>query len=323
MARYILRRFLQMIPLLLGITFISFVIIQLAPGDYLSQQRLYNPDISPETLEQMRRQFGLDQPLHVQYLKWLWGVLHLDFGYSFQYKMPTLELLASRMLATLLLGLTSTLFAWLVALPIGIHAATHPYSWSDRLLSVFAFLGLSVPNFFLAFLLIFFVVSRGLDLPIQGLTSVDHKQLSPAGQLMDYARHLLLPTVVLGTASLAGLMRYMRGNLLEILGEDFIRTARAKGLPERRVIYRHAVRNAINPLITLFGYDLASLLSGAALTENVFGYPGLGRLVLQAVLSYDLYVVMGALFLSGVLLVVGNLVADVLLALADPRIRYT
>lgn len=311
-----------MIPLLLGVSLLSFIMIHLAPGDFLTQARL-NPDISQETLQVMEARFGLDKPLPEQYFRWLWGMLHLDFGLSFSYKMPVFQVIGTRVLNTLILSVTAMIISWGVAIPIGIHAATHRYSWSDKLLTVFAFLGLSIPNFFLALLLLYVIVAAHLPLPVGGMTSIDFDYMSFGEKVVDLLKHLLVPALVLGTAGIAGLMRQMRGNLLDVLRMDYVTTARAKGLAERIVIYKHAVRNAINPLVTIFGFWIAGLLSGAALTENVVAWPGLGQLILQALMAKDVYLVMGAIMMGSVLLVAGNLLADILLAVVDPRIRYS
>src|SRR3990172_8337741 len=244
MLRHIVQRLLNLIPLLFGVTLISFIIIQLSPGDFLSEMRL-NPVVSSETVEAMRRNFGLDQPLHIQYLKWLRAIfLRGDLGYSFAYHVPVTWLIGSRLLNTLILNLTS--------------------------------LGISTPPFFPGLLLLLFAFKTRL-LPIGGMTSLDYEFFPWYGKVLDVARHLVIPATVLAFTASAGLMRQMRGNLLEVLRQDYVRTARAKGLAERPVIYKHAVRNAINPLITIFGFEIGGLLSGSAILENVVGWPGLGR----------------------------------------------
>ena len=323
MIRYILRRLILLGPLLVGITFVSWAAIQLAPGsgDYFQALVLQYPQISPQTIAGLRARFGLDQPPLIQYLHWLWSILHLDFGYSFAYQVPVTWLIGSRALNTLLLSLTSLVVAWVLAIPLGIYSAVHQYSFLDGLLSASAFVAISVPSFFSALLLLYAAYWTHL-LPLQGLTSVDFDFLPWWAQALDIARHLILPTIALGVFSVGGLMRYMRTNLLDVLRADYVKTARAKGLRERVVIFKHAVRNAINPLVTLFGFELGGLLSGAAFVENVLGYPGLGRLILEAVLKKDVFVVMGSLLLGSVLLILGNLTADILLAYVDPRIRY-
>ncbi len=320
MLRYIARRVLHMIPLLLGVSLVSFIVIQLSPGDFLAEIRL-NPVVSGEIVDQMRRNLGLDQPVYVQYIKWLWSVLRLDFGYSFAYQVPVGWLIGTRLLNTLLLNVAALIIAWTVAIPIGIRAATRQYSWSDNTFSMAAYLGISTPTFFSGLLLLFVAYKTGW-LPIGGMTSLDYEFLPAWGKAVDLARHLVIPAVVLGFGASAGLMRQMRGNLLEVLRQDYVRTARSKGLAERPVIYRHAARNAINPLITIFGFEIGALLSGSAILENVVGWPGLGQLILESALRKDLYVVMASLMLGSVTLVLGNLIADVLLAFVDPRIRY-
>jgi len=323
MIQYIARRIVLLGPLLVGITFVSWAAIQLAPGsgDYFQQLVLQYPQISPETIAGLRARFGMDQPPWVQYFHWLWNIVHLDFGLSFAYQVPVTWLIGSRALNTLLLSITSLVAAWALAIPLGIYSAVHQYSVTDGLLSAGAFVAISVPSFFSALLLLYAAFWTHL-LPLQGLTSVDHDSLSWVGRVLDLAWHLVLPTIALGVFSVGGLMRYMRNNLLEVLRADYVKTARAKGVAERRVIFRHAVRNAINPLVTLFGFELGGLLSGAAFVENILGYPGLGRLVLEAVLKKDVFVVMGSLLMGSVLLILGNLTADILLAYVDPRIRY-
>jgi peptide/nickel transport system permease protein len=323
MLRYIVRRLILLGPLLVGITFVSWAAIQLAPGsgDYFQSLVLQYPQISPATIAGLRARFGMDQPPWIQYLRWLWSIIHLDFGLSFAYQVPVTWLIGSRALNTLLLSLTSMAAAWAIAIPAGIYSAVHQYSIVDGALNVSAFVAISVPSFFSALLLLYAAFWTHL-LPLQGLTSVNYDVLPWWGKTLDVGWHLILPTVALGVFSVGGLMRYMRNNLLDVLRADYLKTARAKGLTERRVIFRHAVRNAINPLVTLFGFELGGLLSGAAFVENVLGYPGLGRLILEAVLKKDVFVVMGSLLLGSVLLILGNLAADILLAVADPRIRY-
>ncbi len=318
--RYIVRRFLHMFPLVIGISLISFFIIQLAPGDFLTQQAL-NPQVSAERIAQERARFGLDEPVYVQYFIWLKNALRLDFGHSFSYRVPVFRLIASRLFNTFILSLSAMIFTWILSIPLGIISAIKQYTWVDKLLTFLAFLGLAIPNFFFALLLLFMAMRTGW-FPVGGMYSVNYHSLSLLAKIGDRLYHLILPTIVLGTSGMAGLMRQMRGNLLDYLKADFVTTARAKGLSERVVIWKHAVRNAINPIITIFGLSLPGLLSGAALTEIVMAWPGLGRLMLEAVLAQDLYLVMGSLIMGSVLLILGNLVADLLLAWVDPRIRY-
>lgn len=316
-----------MIPLLIGISFLSFSIMYMAPGDFLGELRL-NPQISAETIAMMRAQYGLDEPFLVQY--WLWfkqafpvpGNWSVNLGRSFQYNMPVTALIGQYALNTLLLGLASSVLAWLIAIPVGIYAARNQYSFGDKALTTFTFMGISIPNFFLALVLLYLVVRFELPFPIGGATSLNYEEMTLWQKFVDRAHHLIIPTFVLMTSSTAGLMRYMRSNLLETLGQDYVRTARAKGLSERVVVYKHALRNAINPLITFLGYEIASLLGGATLTEIVTSYPGLGRLLYQGIQFNDYHLVLGGLMMGSFMLIVGNLIADLLLAWSDPRIRY-
>lgn len=321
MLRFILRRLLQTIPLLMGITFISFMVMQLAPGDYLTQMRA-NPQVNPETIERLRTSFGLDKPWFVQYLLWLKNAVTGNFGYSFSYKVPVFSLIGQYTAATLLLAATSLIFAWIVAVPLGIYAALHKNGLIDRLASFLAFAWISSPGFFIALLALLFAQKTGW-FPVGGMQSPNYSSLTPPQKFLDVAYHLILPTLVLGTRQVATIMRQMRGNLLDVLGENYILAARARGLKESLVVWRHGVRNALNPLITILGFEIAGLLAGAALVENVMSWPGLGRLLLGAVQAQDLFVAMGAFLMGAVMLILGNLIADILLALTDPRIKYS
>ncbi len=309
-----------MVPLLLGITFFSFMIISLAPGDFLTTMT-QNPQISTDTIDALRARYGLDKPWFIQYFIWLWNAIHLDFGYSFANQVPVFTLIGERMVNTLLLALSAAILAWGLSIPLGIISAVRRNTWIDRSASFIAFFGLSIPEMFFALLMVFFAAKTGW-FPVGGMKSIDFEYLSPLAQIGDLLYHLILPTIVLASVSMAGRMRQMRGNLLDTLLMDYIQTARAKGLSERVVIFKHALRNAINPLITLFGFTLADLLSGAFLVEVIMSWPGLGRLTLDALFSRDLYLVMGSLVMASVMLIIGNLIADLMLALNDPRIQY-
>jgi len=319
MKTFLLRRLLLLPVILLGISVISFTLLQLAPGDYLDSLKL-RPDVSPELIEEQRRKLGLDRHPVEQYLRWLWSALRLDFGYSFSYKIPVAELLAQRLPATFLLAFCATAFAWLIAIPLGVLAALWQGSVFDRLSSALAFFALAVPEFFLALLAVFFAAQTGW-FPLTGLTSVDHEFLPPWQKFLDIAHHLFLPTVVLGIGSVASLMRIMRANFLDTMRAEFVMAARAKGVPELRVLFIHTLRNAINPLVTIFGYSIAGLLSGSLIVEIVMGYPGIGLLVYEAFFQKDIYVVMASILMASLMLVLGNLIGDISLALVDPRIR--
>jgi len=321
MRTYIIRRFLQAIPLLIAISLLSFFIMQLSPGNYLDTIRL-NPSISEDLIETMERQYGLDKSIPEQYFHWVWQLLRGNLGESFTYKIPVTQVIKSRLTNTIILSVAAMIIAWGLSIPIGIYSATHKYTFGDNFFTSLAFVGLSIPNFFFALLLLFLIVRFNIPLPINGMTSIMHEFLTPIGKVIDILKHLLVPAVVLGTASMASLTRIMRGQMIEAMRSDYIRTARAKGLKNRKVIYKHAFRNAINPMITIFGFQISALLSGAALTETVTGWPGLGKMMLTAVRSKDLYLAMAGLMIGSVLLIIGNLIADIMLALSDPRIRY-
>lgn len=321
MLRFILRRLVHMIPIVLAVVAIGFGLIQLAPGDVFTQMVL-NPNVRPEDIELFRSQFGLDQPWYRQFFLYIFNALQGNFGWSMTQRAPVFVLVQQRAAATILLSLTSLAFAWFVSIPFGIIAATNQYKWKDQFISFFAFFGLAIPNFFLAFLLIYLISRLNLSFfPLGGMTSIDHEQMGWLAQRLDVGRHLILPVFVIGTSQMAQLTRYMRGNMLEIMNQQYIVTARAKGQKESKVIYRHALRNAINPMITILGFQLGVIMSGAALVENVLAWPGLGRLILNSILQQDLYMVVGSLIYGVILLVIGNLIADILLAVVDPRIR--
>lgn len=327
LLRYILRRLLHMIPILLMVIALGFLLLQLAPGDSFTKM-LLEQDISQETLEAFRSEFKLDKPWPVQFVSYIWNILHLDFGFSAEYKTGVFDVVKLRAIPTIELSMVSLLFAWGLSIPMGVYAAQKQYKWQDQGISIFAFIGLAIPNFFLAFLLLYFVTATsgnmaGTWLPIGGRTSVNFSDMSWIQQRLDIIWHLILPVFVLGTSAMAGLTRIMRANMLEILNMQYIVTARAKGQSEKVVVFKHALRNAINPMITILGFQISSILGGAALTESVLSWPGLGMLILQAIMAQDMYLVIGSLLYSTVLLVLGNLLADILLALTDPRVRIS
>ncbi len=308
-----------MFPIVIGMTFVSFLIIKLAPGDYLTQLEL-NPSISKETIEELKRLYGLDQNLFVQYFHWFVNALQFKLGYSFAYHKPVLELIKERLLNTLELTLTSFLLSWLIAVPLGIVAGVYRGELLDKLITAFSLFGISVPNFFLAFLLMFFAAKTGL-FPIGGVVSQNYSSLPWWGKILDRLWHMAIPLTVLVIGSVASLLRLVRSTILDELNKDYVKVAIAKGLPYRVVVLKHAFRNALNPFLTLIGFDIAGLLSGAALIEIITAWPGMGRLIFEAVMSQDLFVVMGSLYIGGIMLVVGNLIADLLIALNDPRVR--
>lgn len=320
MLRLLLHRVLVMIPLIIAITFIVFAVMAFTPSDPFAEMRM-NPAVAPETVAALEREFGFGQPLPIRYAKWLGQVLRGDLGISVAYRVPVSELLGMRAVNTVVLALASIAFSWTLAIPMGVTAALRPRSAMDRLLSLGAFVGMSVPSFFFALLLMYVALRSGW-FPVGGTTSIGYDALSPGAKILDRAHHLVLPVLVLGTSGMANLMRIMRGQILALRGADFVRTARAKGLSERQVVWKHMLRNALNPFVTLAGYELGALLSGAALVEAVMNLQGLGTLLLDAVRSLDVYLVMGAVLMGALLLLVGNLLADLALAAVDPRIDF-
>lgn len=320
---YVGKRLLQALLTLLFASMLCFAVIQFAPGDFLDAAR-QNPQISPETIADLEQRFGLDQHPVVQYFKWLEQILTRgDFGDSFAYSRSISSILWERIPATLLLSIASIIVTWAIAIPLGIIAAVNQNQWSDRFLRVLSYLSQGMPTLITGLLLLFFAQLTTPLFPIGGMTSIDHDDLNIIGKVLDVGWHMILPTLALSITSFAGLQRIMRGELLDVLRQDYIQTARAKGLPESRVIYVHALRNAINPLITLLGFEFSSLLSGAFITETFFDWPGLGLLVLQAFQAQDLYLVMASLMMGAVMLIVGNLIADLVLNVVDPRISLS
>ncbi len=322
MWKLIVRRILEAIPLLLAISLVTFYLLFHSPGDFLSALRM-DPKIPQEFLDREVARLGLDRPWYEVWARWVWGVVrHGNLGNSFSYKIPVAELIGQRLFNTFLLALSSTLFAWCIAVPLGIIAAVRQNRLADRFASAIAFLGLSVPAVLLALFAVYFA-ARTEWFPTGGMTSDRYAELPSTWEKMkDIAHHLVLPTIVLGMGGLAIYTRQMRSNLLEALGADYMRTALAKGLSYRQAVLRHALRNALNPMISLFGFAFSDLLSGAFLVENVMAWPGLGRTTIEAYNSKDMFVVAAAVMLASVMLILGNLLADILLALNDPRIRY-
>jgi len=314
---YILKRIIQALPLLVIVSIISFTIIKLSPIDPLAELKL-NPAISPETLQSERERLGLDLPVCQQYFNWSGSFIQGDLGVSTSGE-KVVNRLMERIPNTLLLTIIVIFLTWLAAIPIGIYAALNWKTTADRVLTIISSMGMAIPSFFFALLLLIMAVKTGW-FPVGGLTSVGFEDFSLIHKILDIAHHLVLPVIVLTTLSLAGLQRQMRGNLLDVLETDYVKMARAKGLPENKVIYKHAVRNAINPLVTLLGFEFAALLNGAALTEFVLQYPGLGRLILEAVMKSDINLVMASLMIGSIMLIIGNLIADILLKLVDPRV---
>lgn len=322
MGRYLLKRLLLMIPLFIGITIISFAVIHLAPGSPIDLATDLNPKATAEVKARMRALYGLDKPLYVQYWNWLSRLLVLDFGRSFsQDGRLVIDKISERLPITIFINLTSLLLIIAVAIPLGILSATYRHSFFDKATTVFVFLGFAMPTFWLALLLmILFGVHLGW-LPISGLKSLNYEYLPPAAQVWDRISHLILPVFISAFGGLAGMSRYMRSNMLEVIRQDYIITARAKGLSHRQVIFKHALRNALLPVITILGLSIPGLIGGSVIFETIFAIPGMGQLFYASVMARDYPTIMGMLVIGAILTLVGNLIADIGYALADPRIR--
>jgi peptide/nickel transport system permease protein len=322
---YLLRRIVGAIPLLLGILTIIFFLIHLAPGDPTA--RYFNPNVSPEVIEQMRRNLGLDQPLHIQYFRWLGSFLRGEFGYSFGQMRPISEILPTVLWNTVQLMIVSIVVIFALGMLIGIIQAVRQYSATDNVLTFFALFFYSMPSFWLALMLILIFSLKAsqwgwpLVLPASQMTSVGYEFMGAGEKILDRLQHLILPATALGIGGAAGIARYMRGSMLEVIHQDYIRTARAKGLSERTVVFKHALRNALIPIVTLIGLYMPYLLSGAVLVEYIFAWPGMGRLIVDSIFQRDYPLVMATGFVVSVMVVLGNLLADVLYAVVDPRIR--
>jgi peptide/nickel transport system permease protein len=322
--RYIAKRVLFMAPLLVGITIICFAVMHLAPGSPTDLQTQMNPRASVEMKERLRAMYDLDKPLYEQYFRWVAKLAVLDMGISFSTdRRPVSDKILERLPITILLNILSMLLILLVAIPLGVVSAVRQDSFFDRVASILVFIGFAVPTFWLALLLmIFFGVQLGW-LPISGIRSLNYEYLPPGMAFWDMIKHLILPVLLSAFGGLAGLSRYMRANMLEVIRQDYIMTARAKGLPERVVIYRHALRNALLPVITILGLSVPGLIGGSVIFETIFAIPGMGQLFYMAVMARDYPVVMGILFIGAILTLFGNLFADVSYAAADPRIRVS
>lgn len=321
MLNYILKRLAGVIPLLIGISLISFFVIHLAPGKPTDLQTQLNPKISFEARERMEKIYGLDKPIHIQYFRWLGNIIRLDFGRSFVDDRRVIVKILERIPITLTINLLSMILILTVAIPIGVNSAVRKGSFFDKSATVFVFIGFALPSFWLALLLMrLFGVNLGW-LPLSGIKSLEYDYFTPLAKLWDLARHLILPVFVSALGGLAGISRYMRTNMIGALSEDYVRTARAKGLSEKTVVYKHALRNAILPIVTILGLSVPGLIGGSVIFESIFAIPGIGRLFFNSVMARDYPVIMGVLVIGAVLTLLGNLIADITYSYVDPRIR--
>lgn len=331
MVPYIIRRILHLIPTFIGATLLAFTISQLVPGDFLNSMRL-NPNVRPETIARLERQLGLDKPAHIQYLNWMGRLLRFDLGESFT-NQPVSRVITRPILNSMILVGLSLVMLYAIAIPAGIFSAVRQYSLGDQVISVLSYFGLAIPNFFFAQVLVLCIFLfrsftrevfgySQLILPVAQMTSSNFDSLSPLGQVANVLWHAIMPAFVVATSGIAGLTRVLRGQMLEQLASDYIRTAKAKGLDPRRIHYKHALRIAIIPFVATIGSLLPGLISGAGLVEVVMSWPGITPRLLSALTQQDLPVVLGFLVISTLLLMIGNLISDLLLAAVDPRIRY-
>ncbi len=326
MTKYVLRRLLGAVPLVLGIATLVFLVLDLAPGDPTTFY--FSPNVPPEVLDQLRINFGLDQPLHVRYVKWLGSFFTGDFGFSFGKGRPVADILLETLPNTLILTGCSLVLMFAIGVAVGVWQAIRQNSLADSALGAISLFFYSMPSFWLALMIMLVFSLKAyqwgwpIAFPPTGMTSVDYDFMSTGQRIIDRLMHLALPVTTLTLALAAGVSRYARAQMLEVVRQDYVRTARAKGLPERTVVLKHALRNALIPVITLLGLYLPYLFSGAVFVEFIFGWPGMGRVIVDAILQRDYPVVMATSFLFAVMVVLGNLIADLLYAVADPRIRY-
>jgi peptide/nickel transport system permease protein len=324
MGFYLIKRLVLMVPLFIGITIISFAVIHLAPGSPIDMATDLNPKATAEVKARLRALYGLDKPLHIQYWNWLSRLVTFDFGNSFSPDgRKVLDKILERLPITIFINVVSLILILLVAIPIGVFSATYRDSLFDKATTVFVFLGFAMPTFWLALLMmILFGVQLGW-LPISGLKSLNYEYLPVAAKIWDRVSHLLLPIFLSAFGGLAGLSRYMRSNMLEVIRQDYITTAKSKGLSHRSVIFKHALRNALLPVITILGLSIPGLIGGSVIFETIFAIPGMGQLFYASVMARDYPTIMGILVIGAGLTLLGNLIADVSYALADPRIRAT
>jgi peptide/nickel transport system permease protein len=315
MGSYVAQRAVQAAVLLLLVSLVGYAIMNLAPGGPLAVY-VHNPQVTPEKIEVLRHQLGLDRPWYLRYAAWLQGLAAGHWGYSYYTGRPVLDMIGERLPATFTLMLSAFALAIALSFPLGVLAATRKYSWPDHLLSFGSFFVWAMPTFWLGLMLQMTLAVRWHLLPVAGMHEIDNRSA------VDLLRHLAMPAIVLGIGSIASWSRYLRSGMLEVLGQDYVRTAYAKGLAARRVVNRHVVRNALIPIVTIMGLDLHVLFSGAVITEAIFGWPGMGRLFLGALNNRDYPLQMAGLIISAALLIAGNLLADLMYAALDPRIRY-
>lgn len=334
MLTYLIKRVLWMIPMLIGISLISFFIMHLAPGDITNNEAAFNPKASEESRAQLRKLYNLDKPVIVQYGLWLKRMVKLDFGNSFaSHQKPvfwqttdkdgnvTKGMIQEALPITLMINILGLIITLLLAIPLGVLAARKYHGWQDRSITLFNFVGFSIPGFWLSLLLMYWLGVANNWLPISGIHSLNYESMDTWGKIKDSISHLIMPVIIPSVTGLAGITLFVKNGMLDVLQQDFITTARAKGLNEHQVVYTHALRNALLPLITIIGLSIPGLIGGSVIAETIFAIPGMGKLFYDAVLMRDFPVIMGILTIGSALTLVGNLIADVSYAWADPRVR--
>lgn len=319
MGKYVRKRLLQAIPVVFGITILTFFIMKLAPGGPLTG--MISPRTSSESLQRAREALGLNKPIIVQYWNWLKELVQGNFGYSTYNGQDVLAQILERLPATLLLTVTAFIFSFVVGIPLGVYSATHKYSKGDYGLTVFSFIGISVPSFFFGMGMIYVFALKLKWFPTSGFGSSNFHGEGMA-LFLHKLRYLVMPAIVMSLANVATVMRFARSSMIETLSQDYVRTARAKGLSEKAVIYKHALKNSMIPVITIFGQSIPNLFGGAYITEKVFGWPGMGLLGVEAIANRDYQILMGLTLFTAVLVLLGNLLADIMYSFVDPRIRY-
>lgn len=320
MKQYIIRRLLQSIPTIIGASIIIFLVFSLVPGDYVSVTFGQDPNITPERLAELKKLYGLEGSMTDKYFNWIGSMFKGDFGDSFVYKKPVLDVINTFVWNSFLIAIAVLVLQWLIASVVGVFAAIKQYSTYDSIVTLIVFMAMSFPSFFLGLLLLKWFAVDYKIFPVGGMTTTGI-DFTGMAYVWDVVKHMALPVITLTLLSIGGLTRYFRTNMLEVIRQDYVRTARAKGLKERVVIFKHALRNALLPLITLFALELPGLFAGAIITERIFNWPGIGKVVLDSIFLRDYPLVMGFTLLIAILTILANILADVLYGVADPRIR--
>jgi peptide/nickel transport system permease protein len=322
MLTYIIRRLFFIIPMILGISLLTLIVMHLAPGDPTSIRYGLNPEVSGTARARLQEIYGLNQSLFVQYANWLKRIVTFDFGRSFIDDRPVMTKILERLPATLLLNISALIVVFAIALPLGVSSALRHNSLYDRIVTIFVFVGYSTPTFWFALILMLIFGFWLGWVPISGMSPWYMQYYSFLEKFIDLLRHLILPVIATAFGGLAGVSRYARSSMLEVIRQDYIRTAKAKGLPQRRIVWRHAFKNALLPIITIIGFSIPGLISGSFIFETIFAWPGMGRMTYEAIMNYDYPTVMGGVVISIFLTLIGILISDILYAVADPRIRY-